>query len=121
MPETPIYVFDACISGDTNRWQMKSAEGRRFTRSRIVVVDLLILAAVTPGRRCVRVPRLAGVGHDLLIIFVCVVVTCQGDAEDDEAVPDKESDIKPRFHKAKSHTQKHDPSADGDQVRVSDV
>ena len=51
-------------------------------------------------------------------LFVCVVVTCQGDAEDDEAVPDKESDIKPRFHKAKSHTQKHDPSADGDQVRV---
>ena len=49
---------------------------------------------------------------------MCVVVTCQGDAEDDEAVPDKESDIKPRFHKAKSHTQKHDPSADGDQVQV---
>lgn len=36
-----------------------------------------------------------------------------GGAEDeDEAVPDKESDIKPRFHGAKSHAQEHeeDPS-----------
>lgn len=33
----------------------------------------------------------------------------QGDVEEDESVPDKESDIKPRFHKAKSHgAHKHD-------------
>lgn len=30
-------------------------------------------------------------------------------------VPDKESDIKPRFHKSKSHTQKH---TDGDAVCI---
>lgn len=31
----------------------------------------------------------------------------QGDVEEDEMIPDKESDIKPRFHRAKSHSQKH--------------
>ena len=30
-------------------------------------------------------------------------------------VPDKDSDIKPRFHKAKSHSQKHQ---DGEEVIV---
>ncbi|KAI5452311.1 hypothetical protein NCC49_000874 [Naganishia albida] len=35
-----------------------------------------------------------------------------GGAEDeDEAVPDKESDIKPRFHGAKSHAQEHEENA----------
>ncbi len=30
----------------------------------------------------------------------------QGDVEEDEAIPDKEWDIKPRFHKTKTHLQK---------------
>ena len=30
-------------------------------------------------------------------------------------IPDKESDIKPRFHRAKSHSQKHN---DGEDVRT---
>ena len=33
--------------------------------------------------------------------------------EDDEHIADKESDIKPRFHRAKSHTQKHTTSDQG--------
>lgn len=31
----------------------------------------------------------------------------QGDVEEDETIPDKESDIKPRFHRSKTHSQKH--------------
>ena len=38
----------------------------------------------------------------------------QGDVEEDEHIADKESDIKPRFHRAKSHTQKHTDPASGD-------
>lgn len=35
--------------------------------------------------------------------------------EEDEHIADKESDIKPRFHRAKSHTQKHsDQGGSGD-------
>jgi len=33
--------------------------------------------------------------------------------EEDEHIADKESDIKPRFHRAKSHTQKHSTSDEG--------
>lgn len=33
----------------------------------------------------------------------------QGDVEEDEMIPDKESDIKPRFHKSRTHSnQKSD-------------
>ena len=28
----------------------------------------------------------------------------QGDVEDDETIPDKESDIKPRFHRSRRHS-----------------
>ncbi len=39
------------------------------------------------------------------LCYECLVR--QGDVEEDEAIPDKECDIKPRFHKTKTHTQKH--------------
>ncbi|XP_052073845.1 transportin-1-like isoform X1 [Mytilus californianus] len=43
------------------------------------------------------------------------IILLKGDVEEDDMVPDKESDIKPRFHKSKSHTQKHtDGDADGE-------
>ncbi|XP_048760058.1 transportin-1-like isoform X3 [Ostrea edulis] len=35
------------------------------------------------------------------------IILLKGDVEEDEMIPDKESDIKPRFHKSRSHTQKH--------------
>lgn len=38
----------------------------------------------------------------------------QGDVEEDEHIADKESDIKPRFHRARSHTQKHTEQGGGD-------
>ena len=41
------------------------------------------------------------------IPFLCVCF--QGDVEEDEMIPDKESDIKPRFHKSRTHSNtKHD-------------
>ena len=36
----------------------------------------------------------------------------QADNEDDESVPDSEQDIRPRFHKSKTHSQQHE--ADGE-------
>lgn len=41
------------------------------------------------------------------------LLNIQGDVEEDEMIPDKESDIKPRFHRPKSHSQKHQ---DGEEV-----
>ncbi|KAI1290217.1 Transportin-1 [Halotydeus destructor] len=35
------------------------------------------------------------------------VILLKGDVEEDEMIPDKEEDIKPRFHRSKTHTQKH--------------
>ena len=35
------------------------------------------------------------------------IIVLQGDIEDNASVPDKESDIRPRFHKSKSHAQLH--------------
>ena len=32
----------------------------------------------------------------------------QGDVEEDESVPDSEQDIKPRFHKSKTHSLKRE-------------
>ncbi|KAF6017120.1 TNPO1 [Bugula neritina] len=40
------------------------------------------------------------------------IILLKGDVEEDEHIADKESDIRPRFHRAKSHTQKH-ASIDG--------
>lgn len=36
----------------------------------------------------------------------------QGDVEEDEMIPDKESDIKPRFHKSRTHSQKYQEGAE---------
>lgn len=44
--------------------------------------------------------------------LICLIVSYKGDVEEDDMVPDKESDIKPRFHKSKSHTQKHTEGGD---------
>ncbi|KAJ8309625.1 hypothetical protein KUTeg_012832 [Tegillarca granosa] len=41
------------------------------------------------------------------------IILLKGDVEEDEMIPDKESDIKPRFHKSRTHSQKHQ-DADGD-------
>ncbi|GAB6026614.1 Transportin-1 [Chamberlinius hualienensis] len=35
------------------------------------------------------------------------IILLKGDNEDDEMVPDRDEDIKPRFHKSKTHSQKH--------------
>lgn len=40
--------------------------------------------------------------------FICVTVLFQGDVEEDEAVPDSEQDIKPRFHKSRTVTLQHE-------------
>lgn len=36
-----------------------------------------------------------------------VVLIVKGDVEEDEMVPDREEDIRPRFHKSRTHTIKH--------------
>ena len=38
----------------------------------------------------------------------------QADNEDDESVPDSEQDIRPRFHKSKTHSQQHEQLQDGE-------
>ncbi|XP_071954469.1 transportin-1-like [Antedon mediterranea] len=35
------------------------------------------------------------------------IILLKGDVEDDETIPDSEQDIKPRFHKSKTHSQQH--------------
>ena len=40
--------------------------------------------------------------------IVCVCVCLQGDVEEDEAVPDSDQDIKPRFHKSRTVTLQHE-------------
>ena len=35
------------------------------------------------------------------------ILLLKGDMEEDEMIPDKEEDIKPRFHKSRTHTQRH--------------
>lgn len=35
------------------------------------------------------------------------VLLLKGDLEEDEMIPDKEEDIKPRFHKSRTHSQRH--------------
>ncbi|KAH9493152.1 Transportin-1 [Bulinus truncatus] len=43
------------------------------------------------------------------------IILLKGDIEEDEMIPDKESDIKPRFHKSRTHSnQKHDEGEEGD-------
>ena len=38
------------------------------------------------------------------------IILLKGDVEDDASVPDKDSEIKPRFHKARSHSVQHSVS-----------
>lgn len=35
------------------------------------------------------------------------IILLKGDIEEDEMIPDREEDIRPRFHKSKTHSQKH--------------
>lgn len=35
------------------------------------------------------------------------IILLKGDIEEDEMIPDKEEDIKPRFHRSRTHSQKH--------------
>ncbi|CAN7944319.1 unnamed protein product [Ixodes pacificus] len=45
------------------------------------------------------------------------VILLKGDVEEDEMIPDREEDIRPRFHKSKTHSQKHmDDNIDEDSV-----
>ena len=49
------------------------------------------------------------------------VLLLKGDVEEDSMIPDKEEDIKPRFHKSKTHMQRHTRSMeDGDGVAAQD-
>ncbi|KAK3755301.1 hypothetical protein QZH41_014609 [Actinostola sp. cb2023] len=41
------------------------------------------------------------------------LILLKADQEDDEAVPDNEQDIKPRFHKSKTHAQQHEDGEAG--------
>lgn len=35
------------------------------------------------------------------------IILLKGDVEEDEMIPDKEEDIKPRFHRSRTHAQRH--------------
>ncbi|BFZ16696.1 hypothetical protein BsWGS_19736 [Bradybaena similaris] len=42
------------------------------------------------------------------------IILLKGDVEEDEMIPDKESDIKPRFHKSKAYTSQKGDKEEGD-------
>ena len=44
------------------------------------------------------------------------IILLRGDVEDDEMVPDRDEDIKPRFHKSKSHHADHLDSANSSEA-----
>ena len=51
------------------------------------------------------------------------IIILKGDVEEDELIPDRDEDIKPRFHKSRTHTLKTDGaqgSADGDIGDIGD-
>ncbi|XP_033121326.1 transportin-1-like [Anneissia japonica] len=48
------------------------------------------------------------------------IILLKGDVEDDETIPDSEQDIKPRFHKSKTHSQQHTNNDDEDNDSDSD-
>lgn len=52
----------------------------------------------------------------LLFVVLLMVLSQQGDVEEDETIPDKESEIKPRFHKSRTHQISKSPS---EEVSVS--
>uniref|UniRef100_T1JGX6 Importin N-terminal domain-containing protein n=1 Tax=Strigamia maritima TaxID=126957 RepID=T1JGX6_STRMM len=43
------------------------------------------------------------------------IILLKGDTELDEMIPDREEDIKPRFHKSKTHSQKHTSEENGEE------
>ncbi|UYV65620.1 TNPO1 [Cordylochernes scorpioides] len=44
------------------------------------------------------------------------IILLKGDVEEDQMIPDRDEDIKPRFHKSKTHSQKHEnPDEDADE------
>lgn len=44
----------------------------------------------------------------------------QGDVEEDEAVPDSDQDIKPRFHKSRTVTLQHEGGGDEEDEDIDD-
>lgn len=48
----------------------------------------------------------------MLNIKYILCVSVQGDVEEDEAVPDSDQDIKPRFHKSRTVTLQHEGGED---------
>lgn len=44
----------------------------------------------------------------------------QGDVEEDENVPDREEDIRPRFHKSRAHGHEEDNNEDEDEDNLGD-
>lgn len=41
------------------------------------------------------------------------IILLRGDVEEDEMVPDREEDIRPRFHRSRSHHHNHVENSDG--------
>lgn len=48
------------------------------------------------------------------------VKCAQGDVEEDEAVPDSDQDIKPRFHKSRTVTLQHEGGGDEEDEDIDD-
>ena len=42
-----------------------------------------------------------------------ILIDSQGDVEEDEMIPDREQDIRPRFHKSRTHTLHRDGAESG--------
>lgn len=42
-----------------------------------------------------------------------ILIDPQGDVEEDEMIPDREQDIRPRFHKSRTHTLHRDGAESG--------
>lgn len=76
-------------------------KGMRYSEIDIILLKVIILRIyIVPFSSCVKTWQ----GYILWLVYF---YKTQGDVEEDEMIPDKESDIKPRFHKSRSHTQKH--------------
>nr|CAD7393150.1 unnamed protein product [Timema cristinae] len=56
----------------------------------------------------VRVKKRSGrITASRRMLVIRVEESLEGDVEDDEMIPDREEDIRPRFHKSRTHTIKH--------------
>ena len=44
------------------------------------------------------------------------IILLKGDVEEDDMIPDSEQDIKPRFHKSRTHSQQHSIEENDDDV-----